>query len=169
MMFGKNSHPNSACCAGRPGDGGFKKWDLGPNVGLEALGDLGLNQAITGDSITVGDTLGAFVAVDLTNFESHVYFFDLAPGALVGQHVIGQQPVTALANDRFIITDPIADARVASSWSLYTPQTGERTQLANCEIDAASGVCLTLPGGTYDPSSPTTGRNSCARATTSSR
>jgi WD40 repeat protein len=123
-------------------NGQFKVWDLSPNVGLDPVGDIGNYTLISANSNMPGTSIGAFVATDPGTFESQVFFFDLATGALVGQPVAGQQPITALADDRFLITESYTGGAVApSAWFVYDPMSRDRTRIAGCDVNPATGLC----------------------------
>jgi len=123
-------------------NGQFKVWDLSPNVGLDPVGDVGNYSLITGNSNTAGTSVGAFVATDPGTFESKVFFFDLTTGDLVGRPVAGQQPISPLADDRFLITEPYTGGSAApSAWFVYDPMSGNGNRLAGCDVDSATGLC----------------------------
>jgi len=132
------------------GHGGsqVKVWDLSPNVGLDPVGDMGAHRLIGANTNTLSENIGAFVAIDPGIFESQVFFFDRATGALVGQPVAGVQPIDALADDRFVITGSYVGADRPYSWFVYDPMTGDRTLLAGCDLDLDTGLC---PGGESPP------------------
>ena len=124
-------------------NGQFKVWDLSPNVGLDPMGDVATYTLISANSNVVSQTLGAFVGTDPGTFESQVFFFDLDTGSLVGTPVAGQLPITAIAGDRFLITEPYASgSRTPSAWFVYDPVSGEGERLAGCDINPATSLCL---------------------------
>jgi WD40 repeat protein len=123
-------------------NGQFKVWDLSPNVGLDPIGEVGNYTLISANSNSAGQTIGAFVATDPGTFESKVFFFDLNTGALIGQPVVGQLPITPLANDRFLITESYTGGAAApSAWFVYDPMSGDRARIAGCDVDPATGLC----------------------------
>ena len=77
-----------------------------------------------------------------------MFFFDLATGALVGQPVAGQWPLTALAGDRFVITESYVGADLPFAWFIYDPMTGDRTRIGGCDLDLETGLC---PDGQMPP------------------
>ena len=125
------------------GHGGsqVKVWDLSPNVGLDPVGDMGAHRLIGANTNTLSENIGAFVAIDPGIFESQVFFFDRATGALVGQPVAGVQPIDALADGRFVITGSYVGADRPYSWFVHDPMTGDRTLLAGCDLDLDTGLC----------------------------
>ena len=123
-------------------NGQFKVWDLSPNVGLDPVGEVGNFTLISVNSNIEGQTIGAFVATDPGTFESQVFFYDLASGELVGRPVGGQQPITPLADDQFLITEAYAGGATApAAWFKYDPMTGEQEGLAGCDVDPLTGLC----------------------------
>lgn len=123
-------------------NGQFKVWDLTPNVGMDPVGEVGTHTLVSVNSIVEAQTIGAFVAIDPGTFQSRVFFFDLETGVLVGTPVPGQLDLSALAGDRFLITEPYVDgASTPSAWFVYDPMSGERTRLAGCDVDSTSGLC----------------------------
>ena len=128
--------------------GQVKVWDLSPNVGLDPVGDVGGHELIGANTNTLSESIGAFVAVDPGIFESQVFFFDRATGALVGDPVDGVQPIHALAGDRFLITGSYAGARGPYTWFVHDPITGESTRIAGCELNLDTGLC---PNGEAQP------------------
>ena len=123
-------------------NGEFKVWDLSPNVGLDPAGEVGNYRLIGANSNTQAQTIGAFVGTDPGTFETQVFFFDLATGDLVGRPVGGQQPITALADDQFLITESYTGGAASpSAWFVYDPISGDSNRIAGCDLDLATGLC----------------------------
>ena len=126
-------------------EGTFKVWDLAPPaVGLEPAGGLG-SEVVVANTIVAGNSVGAVDTTSRASSEQRVRFFDLTTGRPVGNPVDGRlvnfasSPIRPLAGNRFLITGLETEQLM---WFVYDPITAQRTQIAGCELDPASNLCL---------------------------